>query len=195
MRVLSINPGRTQVIHFQITFCALLLAALSVPVKAQGLPAEDSQRQTLISAPSMAILEDTQAMPAKTAELRLPVDLHASAGASFSPALAPSFVASKGDRQGAHAFFDRANLTGFAIHMAVRAADAAQTCYHLGQGAYEKWLPTQSCAAIAAYSLSMPPAALASSYFLHRSGHHTLERWLPYVWASPSAVGIAMSFK
>lgn len=94
-----------------------------------------------------------------------------------------------------HQFFDRANLIGFSMHAAVRAADAAQTCAMLGKGAHEAWLPMKSCAGITAYSLSMVPAQIASSYMLHRSGHHMLEKWMPYLWAAPSAAGIAVSVR
>jgi len=94
-----------------------------------------------------------------------------------------------------HRFFDRANVIGFSIHAAIRAADAAQTCVMLGRGAHESWLPIKGCAGIAAYSLSMVPAQIGTSYLLHRHGYYRLEHWLPYFWAAPSAVGIAVSMR
>jgi len=95
-----------------------------------------------------------------------------------------------------HRFFDRQNLLGLAIHSAVRIADSAQSCILLARGGRrESWLPTQSCAAITGYSLSMVGAQVLSSYGLHRMGHHTLERYAPYLWAAPSAAGIAVSIK
>ncbi len=95
-----------------------------------------------------------------------------------------------------HAFFDRKNTIGFAVHGAIRAADAAQTCALLNKpGRRESWLPMNSCGAIVGYSMSMIPAQIGSSYLLHRSGHHTLERWLPYFWAAPSAAGVAVSLR
>ena len=48
---------------------------------------------------------------------------------------------------------------------------------------------------IAAYSFSMIPAQIGNTYLLHRSGHHKLERWAPYLWSAPSAAGIAVSLK
>jgi len=94
-----------------------------------------------------------------------------------------------------HRFFDRENLIGTAIHAAVRTADAVQTCMLLGRGAREAWLPMKGCPAIAAYSFSMIPAQIGNSYLMHRSGHHKLERWMPYLWSAPSAAGIAVSLK
>jgi hypothetical protein len=94
-----------------------------------------------------------------------------------------------------HRFFDRPNLIGLAVHTAIRSADAAQTCAFMGHGVKEEWLPMKSCPAIAAYSLSMVPAQLATSYLLHRKGYHRLERWTPYLWAAPSAAGIAFSMR
>jgi hypothetical protein len=94
-----------------------------------------------------------------------------------------------------HRFFDRANLIGTAIHAAVRTVDAVQTCALLSRGAREAWLPMKGCPAIAAYSLSMVPAQIGNSYLLHRSGHHKLEKWMPYLWAAPSAAGIGVSMR
>jgi hypothetical protein len=95
----------------------------------------------------------------------------------------------------AHPFFDRENLIGLAVHTAIRSADAAQTCAFMGRTTKEAWLPMKSCPAIAAYSLSMVPAQMATSYLLHRRGYHRLERWTPYLWAAPSAAGIAVSVR
>jgi hypothetical protein len=94
-----------------------------------------------------------------------------------------------------HRFFDRPNLIGLAVHTAIRSADAAQTCTFMGHGVKEVWLPMKTCPAIAAYSLSMVPAQMATSYLLHRRGYHRLERWTPYLWAAPSAAGIAVSMR
>ena len=94
-----------------------------------------------------------------------------------------------------HPFFDRTNLIGIAVHTAIRAADAAQTCAFMGGSVREAWLPMKSCSAIAAYSMSMVPAQIATSYLLHRTGHHRLERLSPYLWAAPSAAGIAVSMR
>jgi hypothetical protein len=94
-----------------------------------------------------------------------------------------------------HRFFDRANLIGTTIHAAVRVADATQTCILVGRGAREAWLPMKGCPAIAAYSLSMVPAQIGSSYLMHRSGRHKLEKLMPYLWAAPSAAGIGVSMR
>ncbi len=95
-----------------------------------------------------------------------------------------------------HAFFDRKNAIGFAVHGAIRAADATQTCMLLGKpGRRETWLPMSSCGAIVGYSIAMVPAQIGTSYIMHRKGHHTLERWLPYLWATPSAAGLAVSIR
>jgi hypothetical protein len=92
-----------------------------------------------------------------------------------------------------HRFFDRENVVGIVVHAAIRSADAAQTCTFMGHNAKEAWLPMKSCSGVAAYSLSMIPAQIATSYFLHRRGAHRLERLTPYLWAAPSAAGIAIS--
>jgi hypothetical protein len=92
-----------------------------------------------------------------------------------------------------HRFFDRENLAGMVFHAAIRSVDAAQTCAFMGNNAKEAWLPMKSCSGVVAYSLSMIPAQIATSYFLHRRGAHRLERLTPYLWAAPSVAGIAVS--
>lgn len=92
-----------------------------------------------------------------------------------------------------HPFFDRGNVIGMAIHAAIRGADTAQTCTFMSRTTKEAWLPMKSCSGIAAYSLSMIPAQIATSYLLHRRGYRRLERMNPYLWAVPSAAGIAVS--
>lgn len=94
-----------------------------------------------------------------------------------------------------HRFFDRENMIGFSIHAAVRAVDATQTCVAISHGAHETWLPIKGCAGIAAYSLSMVPAQIGTSYLLHRRGYHKLERLSPYMWAAPSVAGIGVSMR
>lgn len=98
--------------------------------------------------------------------------------------------------QPVHKFWDRANKIGFAVHGVARVADAVQSCILLTRpGTREAWLPTKSCSGIAIYSLSMIPAQIGTSYLMHRKGHHHLERWVPYFWATPTAAGIAVSIK
>jgi hypothetical protein len=114
---------------------------------------------------------------------------------SFSTSTSLFIVAATPAKVETHRFFDRANLIGTAIHAAVRTADAVQTCALLSRGGHEIWLPMKGCPAIAAYSLSMVPAQIGNSYLLHRSGHHKLEKWVPYLWAAPSAAGIGFSMR
>ena len=115
---------------------------------------------------------------------------------SFSTGTSGSFIiATPPAKVETHRFFNRANLIGIAVHTAVRSADAAQTCALLSRGAHEAWLPMKSCPAIAAYSLSMVPAQIASSYLMHRKRNYIMEKWMPYMWAAPSAVAIGVSMR
>ena len=114
------------------------------------------------------------------------------AGTSLMPAIVLNTPKAK---PAGHPFFDKKNMIGFSVHGVTRIADAAQTCTLLNKpGRKEAWLPVHSCSGVVAYSLSMIPAQIGSSYILHRRGHHKLERWLPYLWATPSAAGVAVSF-
>src|SRR4051812_28964237 len=56
--------------------------------------------------------------------------------------------------------------------------------------ASKRFLPTQSCAGISAWLTSSLAAQTSTAYFLHRTGHHRLERAAEFFWSSGSAVGI-----
>lgn len=81
-----------------------------------------------------------------------------------------------------------------AIHAALRATDATQTCLNSrNPGWHERSLPWQSCGAIAAYSGAMIPAEIASRYILHRLGWHHLEPVNSGVWTAFVARSIEYS--
>ena len=80
-----------------------------------------------------------------------------------------------------HRFFDRNNLIGFSAMFGVSALDHRSTCRDLRAGGRERWLPTQSCATIGFVLYSGSSGAVGLSYWLHRRGHHRLERWLPRI--------------
>ena len=93
-------------------------------------------------------------------------------------------------------FWDKKQAIGFTASVAVRGADAGQTCYHLGEGWHENWGPTQSCAGIVVWTMAGQAGQLIAQYVLfrlHHKRHTTLERLLP-LSAGFSAAGVAYSF-
>lgn len=117
-----------------------------------------------------------------------------------TPAFAQNLLATKSEQ---HRFFDKQNIALFSAVAAVRIADMDSTwrfrsihCQHYptrvvngimefpftacGPSANEVMLSNSfvdNKPAFAAYSLGMVGAHVVSSYFLHRTGHHRLERW------------------
>lgn len=185
------------------------LAAIPLNRYASSVPAEKLkvapraavvQEQTaveLVSAPS-SVVEEQRGLRSVTLE-------HSSVTATPSalsnalvpvPGMLPAMRPNNPPSKPVHRFWDRTNTIGFAVHGATRVADTIQSCMLLNKpGRKEVWLPTKSCSGIAAYSLSMIPAQIGTSYLMHRRGHHEMERWVPYFWAAPSAAGVAISFK
>lgn len=90
-----------------------------------------------------------------------------------------------------HRFWDTKNTTAFTVTAAIRAADAGYTCAQMDNPNFrERWLPVKSCAGVSGWLAATQGSQLAITYWAHRTGHHRLERWVPYVWTGPSAVGI-----
>jgi hypothetical protein len=83
-----------------------------------------------------------------------------------------------------HPFFDKTNLALFSAEVLVRTLDAQSTrmdltnpckCYVESNTSSA----SSSNATQYAYSLGVAGAYIGGSYFLHRMGHHRLERILP----------------
>jgi hypothetical protein len=91
-------------------------------------------------------------------------------------------------------FWTRQQVAGQSLNAALRATDAAQTCYHLREGWVEVAEPSQKCSVTAAITLGGIPASIGLSYLLHRAHHDRLAGAVPYLFASGSAVGITYSF-
>jgi hypothetical protein len=75
----------------------------------------------------------------------------------------------------------------------VRLADTIKTCRELTHGGVEDWIPTQSCAGIAAWQAGSVGLALGIGWLLHKHGHHRLERIVPWVGTGASAAGLTKS--
>lgn len=92
-----------------------------------------------------------------------------------------------------HKFFDKQQMIGLYVHAGVRTADTVVTCHNIANGATEMWIPTQSCAGIAAWQAGSVGAALGIGWLFHKTGHHKLERLTPWVATSASAAGLTKS--
>ena len=96
-----------------------------------------------------------------------------------------------------HAFWDRTNLTLFSGVILSRAADYASTRNMQARGREEVLLPddvVNNSAGFVALELSGTAASVGLSYWMHRAGHHKLERWISVVHIGVTGFGIARNY-
>ncbi len=80
-----------------------------------------------------------------------------------------------------HAFWDRTNLALFSGIAVTRGMDYASTRNFQARGRQEILLPDEvvnNSAGFASLEAAATMTSVAISYLLHRTGHHTLERWM-----------------
>ena len=92
-----------------------------------------------------------------------------------------------------HKFFDKQQMIALYTHAGVRTADTIVTCHNLANGATEAWIPTQSCAGIAAWQAGSVALTLGIGYLFYKTGHHKLERLTPWFSTGASAAGLTKS--
>jgi hypothetical protein len=80
-----------------------------------------------------------------------------------------------------HAFWDRTNLALFSGIAVTRGMDYASTRNFQARGRQEILLPEEvvnNSAGFASLEAAATMTSIGISYLLHRTGHHTLERWM-----------------
>jgi hypothetical protein len=98
-----------------------------------------------------------------------------------------------------HDFWDRANKMLFASHATLEAVDFGITHHNLSDGGREldpmaKALCESGTAGQLVFFGGRMAGVVAISYFLHKTGHHKLERAFPLYASGDSAYGVAYSF-
>jgi hypothetical protein len=96
-----------------------------------------------------------------------------------------------------HAFLDRTNLTLFSGVILFRALDYASTRNMQARGREEVLLPddvVNNSAGFIALESAGTAASVGLSYWMHRSGHHKLERWISVVHIGVTGFGIARNY-
>ena len=96
-----------------------------------------------------------------------------------------------------HVFWDRNNFALFSGVILSRAADYASTRNMQARGREEVLLPddvVNNSAGFASLELAGTAASVGLSYWMHRTGHHKLERWVSIVHIGVTGVGIARNY-
>jgi len=94
--------------------------------------------------------------------------------------------------EGTHRFFDRTNLMLFAGVAAVRAFDYTSTQHFRSLGNNEVLLTNSivdNKPLFAGIEVAGTALSIGAAYWLHRTGHHKLERWVSAVHIGVGAFG------
>jgi hypothetical protein len=96
-----------------------------------------------------------------------------------------------------HKFWDRTNIWLFCGVGAFRALDYASTRNFQARGRTEILLPddvVNNSAGFAAVEAAGTAASVGISYIFHRTGHHTMERWLSIGHIAVTGFGAARNY-
>ena len=98
----------------------------------------------------------------------------------------------EGEERVTHPFWDRTNLLLFSGVGIMRGMDYASTRNMQARGREEILLPddvVNNSAGFAALEAAGTAASVGISYLMHRTGHHTLERWVSITHISVAGFG------
>ncbi len=96
-----------------------------------------------------------------------------------------------------HRFADRTNLGLFAGVATIRALDYTSTRHFRARGGDEVLLTNavvDNKPAFATIEAAGTAASIALSYWLHRKGHHTLERWISITHIGVGGFGVIHNY-
>ena len=116
--------------------------------------------------------------------------------AQDTPSVAPDMPARQAEIS-VHPFFDRTNLLLFSGVGVFRGLDYASTRNMQARGREEILLPddvVNNSAAFAAVEAAGAAASIGLSYWMHRTGHHSIERWVSIVHISVTGFGVVRNY-
>ena len=96
-----------------------------------------------------------------------------------------------------HAFWDRTNLLLFSEVGVLRGLDYASTRNFQARCRDEILLPddvVNNFAGFAAVEAAATATSVGLSYWMHRTGHHSIERWVSIVHISVTGFGVARNY-
>lgn len=97
----------------------------------------------------------------------------------------------------AHRFWDRTNLMLFSGVAVFRGLDYASTRNMQARGREEILLPddvVNNSAGFASLEAAGTAASVGLSYWMHRAGHHKIERWISVVHINVTGFGVARNY-
>ena len=97
----------------------------------------------------------------------------------------------------AHRFWDQTNLMLFSGVAVFRGLDYASTRNMQARGREEILLPddvVNNSAGFASLEAAGTAASVGLSYWMHRAGHHKIERWISVVHIGVTGFGVARNY-
>jgi hypothetical protein len=116
-------------------------------------------------------------------------------GSTKSPVAFPDQSASV--NASPHAFWDRTNILLFSGVGVFRGLDYASTRNFQARGREEILIPddvVNSSAGFASLEAAGTAASVGLSYWMHRLGHHQIERWISIVHIGVTGFGVARNY-
>ena len=96
-----------------------------------------------------------------------------------------------------HAFWDRSNILLFSGIAVFRGLDYASTRDFQARGREEILIPddvVNNSAGFASLEAAGTATSVGLSYWMHRAGHHKIERWISIVHIGITGVGVARNY-
>ena len=96
-----------------------------------------------------------------------------------------------------HAFWDRTNILLFSGVGVFRGLDYASTRNFQARGREEVLIPddvVNNSAGFASLEAAGTAASVGLSYWMHRAGHHRIERWISIVHIGVTGFGVARNY-
>jgi hypothetical protein len=109
----------------------------------------------------------------------------------------PSAPSKNSESPAVHSFWDRENILLFSGVAVFRGLDYASTRNFMARGREEVLLPddvVNNSAAFASVEAAATAASVGLSYWMHRAGHHKVERWVSITHISITAFGVVRNY-
>jgi len=109
----------------------------------------------------------------------------------------PSAPSQRSEGPTVHSFWDRENVLLFSGVAVFRGLDYASTRNFMARGREEVLLPddvVNNSAAFASVEAAATAASVGLSYWMHRAGHHKVERWISITHISITAFGVVRNY-
>jgi hypothetical protein len=116
---------------------------------------------------------------------------------SPTPAQIPSPQSSPSQAPPPHVFWDRTNLLLFSGVGIFRGLDYASTRNFQARGREEVLIPddvVNNSAGFASLEAAGTAASMGLSYWMHRTGHHRVERWISIVHIGVTGFGVVRNY-